>query len=59
MQGFHDIILFSTVAISSFSSGQAFTAWGWSSMNMVIWPAAGICLLLVLLLIRDNRLKAA
>jgi predicted MFS family arabinose efflux permease len=59
VQGFHDIILFSVVAISSFSSGQAFTAWGWSVMNLVIWPVAGICLLLVLLLIRDGHRKAA
>ena len=58
VQGFHDIVLFGTVALSSFSSGKVFTAWGWSVMNLVIWPVAGICLILVLSLLLDKRLKA-
>lgn len=58
VQGFHDIILFGTVAVSSFSSGQVFTAWGWSVMNLVIWPVAGLCLLLVLSLIFSRKQKA-
>ncbi len=57
VQGFHDIILFGTVAISSFSSGQVFTAWGWSVMNLVIWPVAGFCLILVLTLIFSRPQK--
>jgi MFS family permease len=52
VQGFHDIILFSTVALSSFSSGKVFTAFGWSFMNLVIWPVTILCLLLVLLQLR-------
>ncbi len=58
VQGFHDIVLFGTVALSSFSSGQVFTAWGWSVMNLVIWPVAGLCLLLVLSLIFNRKQKA-
>ncbi|WP_296038327.1 MFS transporter [uncultured Agrobacterium sp.] len=58
VQGFHDIVLFGTVALSSFSSGQVFTAWGWSVMNLVIWPVAGLCLLLVLSLIFSRKQKA-
>lgn len=58
VQGFHDIILFGTVAVSSFSSGQVFTAWGWSVMNLVIWPVAGFCLILVLTLIFSRTQKA-
>ncbi len=54
VQGFHDIILFATVAISSFSSGKVFTAWGWSVMNMVIWPVTIICLILIFLLMRKT-----
>jgi len=57
VQGFHDIILFGTVALSSFSSGQVFTAWGWSLMNLVIWPVAGFCLILVLTLIFSRTQK--
>ncbi len=52
VQGFHDIILFGTVALSSFSSGKVFTAWGWSVMNLVIWPVTIVCLVLILLLMR-------
>ena len=59
VQGFHDIVLFGTVALSSFSSGKVFTAWGWSVMNLVIWPVAGLCLLLVLSLVLTSRKKAA
>lgn len=57
VQGFHDIILFGTVAVSSFSSGQVFTAWGWSVMNLVIWPVAGFCIILVLTLIFSRTQK--
>lgn len=59
VQGFHDIILFSTVALSSFSSGKVFTAFGWSVMNLVIWPVTILCLILVLLQLRAAARKAA
>jgi MFS family permease len=58
VQGFHDIVLFGTVALSSFSSGQVFTTWGWSVMNLVIWPVAGLCLLLVMSLLLTPRRNA-
>jgi MFS family permease len=54
VQGFHDIILFGTVALSSFSSGKVFTAWGWEAMNLVIWPVTILCLVLILLLMRST-----
>lgn len=59
VQGFHDIILFSTVALSSFSSGKIFTAFGWTVMNLVIWPITIVCLLLVLLQLRSAARKPA
>lgn len=55
VQGFHDIILFGTVALSSFSSGKVFTAYGWSFMNMFIWPVAILCLILIGFLILRGR----
>lgn len=58
VQGFHDIILFGTVALSSFSSGKVFTAYGWSFMNLVIWPVTIVCLVLVLLQMRAGARKA-
>ncbi|QLF70057.1 MFS transporter [Peteryoungia desertarenae] len=59
VQGFHDIVLFTTVALSSFSSGKIFTAFGWSFMNLVIWPVTILCLILVLLQMRASAAKAA
>jgi MFS family permease len=59
VQGFHDIILFGTVALASFSSGKVFTAYGWQAINMMFWPVTGVSLFLVLFLMLRNRHKAA
>ena len=50
VQGFNDIILFSTVALSSFASGQVFSAYGWDAMILPLWPLAisGLVLLFFL-----------
>jgi hypothetical protein len=59
VQGFHDIVLFGTVALSSFSSGKVFVTWGWSFINLVIWPVTLICLTLIaVLLFRRPSAKA-
>jgi MFS family permease len=55
VQGFHDIVLFSTVALSSFSSGHVFVTWGWSFINLVIWPVTILCLGILLALIFSGR----
>ncbi len=55
VQGFHDICLFGIVALSSFSSGKVFTSYGWSFMNLFIWPVAILCLGLIALLILRSR----
>ena len=52
VQAYHDIVLFSAVASSSFASGKVLSAFGWDMLNAVVWPVAGICLLLLLLLMR-------
>jgi MFS family permease len=60
VQGFHDIVLFGTVALSSFSSGKVFVTWGWSFINLVIWPVTIVCLVLLLALVFGrNRAKPA
>jgi MFS family permease len=58
VQGFHDIILFSTVAVASFSSGKVFTAYGWSVMNLLVWPVTLLCLVLILLQLRAVSRRA-
>ncbi|ASY68326.1 MFS transporter [Sinorhizobium fredii] len=59
VQGFHDIVLFSTVAGSSFASGKVLAVYGWDMLNAVIWPVAGFCLLLLFLLMRAGKRAAA
>jgi predicted MFS family arabinose efflux permease len=55
VQGFHDIILFSTVALSSFASGLVFSAFGWDAMILPVWPLAIVGLILLFLLGRRNE----
>ncbi|MCE7027891.1 MFS transporter [Jiella avicenniae] len=43
-QGFHDLALFTTVAVSSFMSGRVFVASGWETMNLVALPIALVCM---------------
>jgi predicted MFS family arabinose efflux permease len=59
VQAFHDIILFTTVALSSFASGKVLTAYGWDMLNAVVWPVTVVCLILLLLLKRAPRKAAA
>jgi MFS family permease len=55
VQGFHDIVLFGTVALSSFSSGKVFVTWGWSFINLAIWPVSILCLAILLALILAKK----
>ncbi|HUH48339.1 MAG TPA: MFS transporter [Mycoplana sp.] len=57
VQGFHDIVLFGTVALASFSSGKVFNAYGWQTINLVFWPVAGFSLFLVLALAYRERTR--
>ncbi|MEX6508562.1 MFS transporter [Jiella sp. M17.18] len=42
-QGFHDLILFSSVALASFMSGRTFVTAGWETMNFVVFPIVILC----------------
>ncbi|MFN4272880.1 MAG: MFS transporter [Aliihoeflea sp.] len=44
VQGFHDFILFSTVAFGSFMSGVVYTIWGWDMLNWIVFPVTVFCL---------------
>ncbi len=55
VQGFHDIVLFSIVAVASFSAGKMFNAYGWLAMNLVIWPVAIVCLVMLYALATKRR----
>jgi MFS family permease len=59
VQAFNDFLIFGSMAIGSFSSGQLLAAFGWTAVNGVVFPfilAAGV--LMVWLSLRD-RLRAA
>lgn len=45
VQGFHDFILFSSVAFASLMSGQIYNAYGWDMLNWIIFPVTIICLI--------------
>lgn len=54
VQGFHDIVLFSVVAVASLSAGKVFSHYGWNTMTLVIWPVTIICLAGLYLLSRTR-----
>jgi len=59
VQGVHDVILFSTVALSSLMSGQVLNSFGWNGINMIMWPVALACLVLLGLQVRNDRKNRA
>ncbi|WP_269930241.1 MFS transporter [Aminobacter sp. HY435] len=44
VQGFHDFVLFSTVALASLMSGAVYNAYGWDMLAWVVFPICAICL---------------
>lgn len=58
VQGFHDIFLFTVVALASLSSGKVFNSQGWNVMAYTIWPVCVICLVALVMLIRKTPPKA-
>ncbi|MCB1885630.1 MAG: MFS transporter [Geminicoccaceae bacterium] len=43
-QGANDVVLFGTVALASFSSGQILNAFGWSTVAAFVLPVIALCL---------------
>ena len=60
VQGFHDFVLFGSVAFASLMSGAVYNAWGWEMLNWVIFPVTIVCLLaLVVLRMQRRAVQAA
>lgn len=58
--GFHDFVLFSTVAFASFMSGLVYNLAGWEMLNWIVFPVSAVCLAaLGLLAVRGRRHVAA
>ncbi|BAB54298.1 MFS transporter [Mesorhizobium japonicum] len=43
VQGFHDFVLFGSVACASLLSGMVYNAWGWEMLNWIIFPVTVLC----------------
>ncbi|MBB6013185.1 putative MFS family arabinose efflux permease [Aquamicrobium lusatiense] len=60
VQGFHDFVLFSSVAFGSLMSGAVYNAWGWDMLAWILFPFSGLCLaMLALQGMLDRRQRAA
>ena len=44
VQGFHDLILFSSTAFASLMAGAAYNYGGWDLLNWVVFPVCILCL---------------
>jgi predicted MFS family arabinose efflux permease len=60
VQSFNDFIIFGTIALASFASGQMLADGGWSHVNIAVFPPAVLALAaLVWLALRSSRLNPA
>ena len=50
VQGFHDFVLFGSVALASFLSGVVYNAWGWDALNWIAFPVVALCFLALAML---------
>jgi predicted MFS family arabinose efflux permease len=60
IQAFNDFLIFGSMAVSSFSSGQLLAYFGWQAVNEVLFPTVLIAGgFLVWLYLHDRRAKTA
>jgi MFS family permease len=57
VQAFNDFLVFGTMALGSFSSGQLLANYGWSAVNMVVFPPVflGLAVLMLASFARRRR----
>jgi MFS family permease len=60
VQAFNDFLVFGMMAVGSFSSGQLLANYGWSAVNMVVFPPVlvGLAILTLASFARRARLQA-
>ncbi|MEW7007598.1 MFS transporter [Lentilitoribacter sp. EG35] len=59
VQGFHDGVLFTLVAMASLASGQVLNIWGWHVLTGILWPVCGLAILLLYIQSSRERRMAA
>ncbi|MBP0439080.1 MFS transporter [Tianweitania sediminis] len=57
--GFHDTVLFGSVAFGSFMSGLVYNAYGWDMLNWIVFPVVAISLAALVLAVTLRRPQAA
>lgn len=55
VQGFHDFILFGSVAVASLSSGIVYNAYGWDMLNWLVFPVTLLCFVPLVILMAGRR----
>jgi hypothetical protein len=58
VQGFHDFVLFGSVALSSLFAGKVLNSFGWNTVNGIIFPVVLICLAALAALTFSSRKRA-
>jgi MFS family permease len=60
VQAFNDFLVFGMMAVGSFSSGQLLANYGWSAVNLVVYPPVllGLTVLMLASLARRRRARA-
>ncbi|HLG84402.1 MAG TPA: MFS transporter [Bradyrhizobium sp.] len=58
VQAFNDFLVFGTMAVGSFSSGQLLANYGWSAVNMVVYPPVVLGLIVLVLTSAARRRRA-
>jgi MFS family permease len=60
VQGFHDFVLFGSVAFASLMSGAVYNSYGWEMLNWIVFPVTALCFVALAFLfsIRDRRVVA-
>ncbi|MGP2492208.1 MFS transporter [Mesorhizobium sp. PUT5] len=59
VQGFHDFVLFGSVAFASLMSGAVYNAWGWDMLNWIVFPIVAVCFVGLGVLALTNRRRSA
>jgi len=58
VQAFNDFLVFGTMAVGSFSSGQLLASFGWSAVNMVVFPVVVAAAALLIWGARRGQVRA-
>ncbi|MBX3569640.1 MAG: MFS transporter [Rhizobiaceae bacterium] len=59
VQGFHDFILFGSVAVASLMSGVVYNVWGWDMLNWIVFPISVASLMALAGLMLNERRSAS